>query len=774
MRRSLCVLLVAVFAGCTAGPTGGVPARAAEEGGGAPAVYETVGLGGGGAMYSPASSPHDPKLMFLSCDMSGFYRSTDGGKSWKMVDFRQTKGNTRLRAVFHPTDPDVVYFKGLVSRDRGVTWKALGENTPKGIVEMALDPSGERMMIAGTGEGAQMSRDGGATWSKCEDVSGGCVGIYVDPGSPKDKRVVMIGTSGGVFVSMDDGRTFAEETEGLPWKGLRDFAAGRSEAKGKVLAYCTVGGKNVDGKYVGGVYVSDDLAASWRSALGAGAQKGLAKVDRWGATDISQYALLAVAEGKPETVYASCRGVGYHPPNHSTVYRSDDVGKNWRPVFNRDFRFPNLNVENGWISHSITWIWGGFHTVAGFDANTKHPDTAMWTDGGDMFVTHDGGKSWQPGYTTPATPRPERGNVPGKQVGRWKSNGLEVTTTWEYHIDPFASKRHYICYTDIGFAISEDGGETWRNNSRTGGSPWTNTTYMLAFDPEVKGRAWAAMSNVHDIMHWTYVHDRVRGPGGICYTEDHCEKWKVLTEGLPSAPCTSVVVDPKSPKDSRTLYVTMYGRGVYKSTDGGKSWQKKSKGIRLDENPHTVLVKLHPDGTLFCCVTGRRGNGADRLKFPKVGALYRSTDKGESWEDITKSSPLHWPTGFDFDPADSKVIYLPAATIPGGREGGIYKTTDGGRSWARLLRDEDFAGKGGASYVHGMYATVDPENSKRVYLGTGGHGLWYTSDAGRTWKQSGSVPFGSVHRASWDPDDRSTIYVTTFGGGVFKGKAPAE
>ena len=98
------------------------------------------------------------------------------------------------------------------------------------------------------------------------------------------------------------------------------------------------------------------------------------KVDEYGAGDIAQYFLLGVAEGHPDTVYVTCRGTGYWPPDHSTVYRSDDGGKSWRFIYNRDFRFERfgsvsegkLNVDNGWIPYALTWIWGGFHTGNGF------------------------------------------------------------------------------------------------------------------------------------------------------------------------------------------------------------------------------------------------------------------------------------------------------------------------------------------------------------------------------------------------------------------------
>src|SRR5439155_13923050 len=58
-----------------------------------PSKAEPVGPGGGGALFWPAVSPHDPKLMFVSCDMNGFYRSEDGGASWTMVDGRQMHAN---------------------------------------------------------------------------------------------------------------------------------------------------------------------------------------------------------------------------------------------------------------------------------------------------------------------------------------------------------------------------------------------------------------------------------------------------------------------------------------------------------------------------------------------------------------------------------------------------------------------------------------------------------------------------------------------------------
>jgi len=94
-----------------------------------------VGPGGGGAMYAPAISPHNPNLMFISCDMSGVYRSTDGGASWTMLDYRQIHYSQMFTPVFHPSNANIMwdddsrdwaYFIRR-STDGGITWNEVWE-----------------------------------------------------------------------------------------------------------------------------------------------------------------------------------------------------------------------------------------------------------------------------------------------------------------------------------------------------------------------------------------------------------------------------------------------------------------------------------------------------------------------------------------------------------------------------------------------------------------------------------------------------------------------
>jgi len=725
----------------------------------APGPFQNTGIGGGGAMFAPSCSPHDPNLMFINCDMSALYKSKDGGKSWNMVDFRQTGSNTQCRVLYHPKDPNTLYFSGKVSRDQGVTWKPLSAKAPfNEVTEMGVEPDADTpILLVGPNDGAFLSRDGGTNWEKCAGISGKVARFYIDPGSPKEARRIFIATATGIWRSDDSGKTFQDKTAGLPWKEIRDINGGRAADGKKLALYCMIVSKPDGATSKGGVYRSDDNGDSWQPAMGAGINSKIA------GGNAAQYYGLGVGEGKGDIVYTTSTGNEYAFPNHETVYRSDDGGKNWRAIFTRDTRMKECNVENGWIVNSICIGWGGFHTKEdGFYVNPKSPDVAMWTDLGESFVTTDGGKSWRAVYSALASGEP----APTKdKPGHWHSVGLEVTTCWDYKIDPHNHKRHYICYTDIFFAISEDSGSTWCNDSAVSGSKYGNTTYDLTFDPDVPNLVWAAQSDNHDILGGF----PAKGPGGVQVSTDGGYHWSLSNQGLPNMPCRSICIDPKSPKDARVLFCTVYGSGVYKSVDGGKSWALKNNGMDLSQTQNVFMVKRHPDGTLFCTVSGCGKSWQD---FNVCGSIYRSKDGGENWECITNSIKLHWTTDVNFDPRDSNVVYWGAISLPGKGEGGVYKTTDGGKSWARMIKDEDVAGHGGPPYLHVHFICLDPNHPDNVFAGTGTSGLWYSQDAGKTWKQLDGIPFQVINHVTFDPDDPDFVYVSSFGGGIWRGYLP--
>jgi len=694
-------------------------------------------------MYTPAISPHDPNLMLLNCDMSAAYLTTDGGETWGMLHYDQLISSTECKPVFHPTDPNTIYASSgrrgalMISRDRGVTWSKFSNDLPHGILEFAIDPNNPNLMLAGFNGGGYFSEDAGKSWGRCEGLPGPVMGYHIDLTSSHPNRRCFAGTNLGVFKSEDGGASWVEVSSGLPWKDIQAFAGGSDERARVCLLYCSIKSRNVGGAFAGGIYRSDDRGETWREAMGE-IGKGPGP---------PQYRYLLTTNMQPLTVYASTSSEG-------RIFRSDDGGSRWHPIMFRTRVSGKLNVEPDYI---IAETGGWDENISGMNINPTDPNHVIVTNWMACNITRDGGKTWSSSHTRRAPGQGAPG--PGQ---RWFNNGLVVTTAWHYYIDPFQYNRHYIAYTDIGYARSTDKGESWYWHH---GRPLRNTTYELAFDQEVPGRIWAAFADLHDIPNMNVIsgrHYRPQARGGVGISEDFGVTWRDSSVGLPDKPVTSIVLDTKSPMDARVLYASCFESGVYKSVNGGKNWSVKSKGLGVPENIRTCRLIIHPDDTIFVLVTSPT-KGA---KPGVTGAgLYRSQDRGESWEWINSSQPLHWPKDFDVDPRDSRVIYLGAGDLYG-PEGGLYKTEDGGEKWRRIAREgpETFG------------ATINPKFPDQVYMclteGALGPGLWLSKDRGESWRPMRGMPFRNAMRVSFDPDDDSIIYVSTFGGSVWRG--PAE
>jgi photosystem II stability/assembly factor-like uncharacterized protein len=705
-------------------------------------------------MYMPSISPHDPNLILITCDMSGAYRTTDGGRTWEMIHHEYLLGSTRCRSVFHPRDPNVIFgangYRGelRVSRDRGQTWGPLGKGLPPGLLELAIDSIRGDLLLAGTQDGVFYSNDGGQSWKQSAGFRGRPVGLHIGPSNSQGQWRCFAASTIGFFRSLDSGATWEKIGEGLPEKPLVDFVGGCTADR--CTLYCVSEGEIAGGRYVGGIYRSTDGGETWVQAMGKGidvTERVFTRGERRSVI-VPNYNLVVTNNVRPETVYVAQSRPGQ-------VYRSDDAGETWRPTY---FADPNEEVFNVEPSYSMAETGRGGSTASGLGVSPADPETVVMTDWFKCQITRDGGRSWQTLHTRSA--EPERRLAKGQ---RWINNGLVVTTVWHYYIDPFERGRHYIAYTDVKFARSEDAGKTWISDFA---EPLRNTTYELAFDPEIPGKIWGAFADMHDIPDGNIIHGRhyrEQSGGGVGISQDFAVTWKDTSEGLPKEPVTSIVLDPKSPKDARTLYAALFEAGVFKSIDGGRSWVRKSEGLGApDKNMRACRLILHPDGTLFCLVTALVKDGEFQPEGP---GLYCSKDGGESWKYLNQSQPLFWPKDYDVDPRSSNVIYLGAADTNRKEEGGLYKTSDGGLTWSRIAR------KGPETFG----ATVHPRRPDWVYMclteSAPGSGLWLSKDAGKSWKPFLGIPFRNVQRVSFDKADPSVIYVDTFGGSVWKGPA---
>ncbi len=711
--------------------------------------FKVTGIGGAGGMYTPAASPYDKNLMLVSCDMGGNYRSVDGGRHWELIPCKQlvTTGNS-CYPVFLKDGSILWPIAGTIkmSRDSGKTWTTMGKPlggavTLFGVFEAGQAGNKDVVFLAHVkNKGIQRSEDMGETWKQVLAMDSFSMAVV-------GKRAY-VGAYLKLHVSADAGATWEMLNDPLV-AGKTAHGLGGAEDKNGSIVYAAM--------YAGGIAKSTDGGKTWKTVMEKYEDQKAIMVP-WNQTKIAYMA-------------QASHGLG-----NGKVWKTADAGETWKECFKMNG--PEKNVALSWVQTQLGW--GYYITDKGFGMCPTDPNVLMLTTQGDFYVSRDGGTTWQQMMNE------DMGVLPGDPGRRYRCNGLEVTSSWGFLFDPLDKDRRYIAYTDIGFARSVDKGETWISSAA--GCPWGNTFYQVVCDPDVKGRLYAATASMHDIPNWGFV-EKVgnRKGGGVCVSDNGGVSWKVLGKGLPLLPCTSICLDPKSPKENRTIYAAMFESGCWKSVDGGQTWVNKSsylppRPVPLAEggetvtnsanllgnpgNLHVLKVYVHPKtGHVYCGITAFQ----EGSKFTVPGGLWKSTDGGDNWTDLTKDLKLHWPGNFAVNPENPNVIYLTAATIPGGREGGVYGTTDGGKTWTRLLKDEDFAATGGAGYVHCFYVNIDPSNPDHVYLGTNGHGLWFSADAGKTWKRVEDFPFASVTNVTFDPDDANAMYVCTFGGGVWRG-----
>ena len=703
--------------------------------------FECLGIGGGGQMYGVGISPHDKNLMHLSCDMGNFYQSADGGRAWRMIDQLQMNGTgNSCRPAYHPTDPNVVYqvyhggygtWSFRVSRDRGRTWEILCDGwpakQPEGrdkfdhVTAINIDPADARLIFVATGEGLWRSTDGGRNFARCEGVEGGAVWTYVQPPRGGGGPLTFAGTTTGLYVSTDRGATWTRRGRDLP-EGMFGMGAA-TDPEGVVHLYTC---------HKGAVCLSHDGGETFTRAEGLPEQF---------------FRFITVSEKAPRTVYVSTFEGDFG------VYKTVDGGRTWEQVLG-PYGEPGSRVHWGWIGIEMGKGWGGRAnciTVAPDD-----PDTVAYVNTGELFITRDGGRTWQEHASKYHGPDPN--NIQKGQS--WGSVGLEVALPGSVLFDPFVKDRWYLTYGDICFLVSTDGGRSWRRSVEGIPKGWTNSTYRVVADPDRKGVLYAACSGAHDTLA-----SAQHRHGGPVISTDHGETWKPIADGLKteSSFATDIVIDPRSPVDRRTLYCVMFDDGLYKSTDGGRSWTRKMTGLGKPGNDKVYSVRLLDDGTLYAMVTANRVG----WKFPNPGGgLYRSTDAGESWVDITKGMDLAFPRCFAVDPFDKTHIYL-ATSQGSGREGaGLWETTDGGGTWTRVLSSEklnELAGRMLYPFLHSNGLTFHPKRKGWVYYATGTHGLWLTKDGGKTWKQFVGIPRLTVSKIFFDPKDADIIYAGSVG-----------
>ncbi|MEM8896446.1 MAG: glycosyl hydrolase [Bacteroidota bacterium] len=263
--------------------------------------------------------------------------------------------------------------------------------------------------------------------------------------------------------------------------------------------------------------------------------------------------------------------------------------------------------------------------------------------------------------------------------------------------------------------------------------------------------------------------------GGVWKTADGGSTWKNITDGYVKVGSIGAV--EVAPSDPNVLYVgtgsasprgnISTGKGIYKSVDGGKSWSF----IGLEKTGQIAKIVIHPDNPdwLYVAALGNIfGPNPER-------GVYKSTDGGASWEKVCYLSEKTGAIDLVMDPTNPRILYAgfwrverkPWTLIDGDLEGGVYKSTDHGETWTKL---EGGLPNGVAGRIGIAISPVNPNKlwvireAKEESQG----GIFFSQDAGNSWKRINRDH--KLRQRAWyysrifaDPQDEHTVYVTNTG-----------
>jgi len=233
---------------------------------------------------------------------------------------------------------------------------------------------------------------------------------------------------------------------------------------------------------------------------------------------------------------------------------------------------------------------------------------------------------------------------------------------------------------------------------------------------------------------------------------------------------TAIVVDPHN---SDRVFVAVQGhpyghneeRGIFRSLDGGKSFEKV---LYKDENTGGADLVMDPGNpqVLFAALWAARVapweiRSGESFVIPGSG-LYKSADGGATWQQITKGLPggddLLGRIGIAIAPSNPKRMYL---TAEAQKEPGIYRSDDGGESWRHVNDDHRVGGRGPGA----MGIAVSPDNADLIYVAN--TTTWKSTDGGKTFAGFKGAPGGDDYQRIWiNPNNPQTIALSSDQGAV--------
>ncbi|MFC0655513.1 WD40/YVTN/BNR-like repeat-containing protein [Mongoliitalea lutea] len=273
--------------------------------------------------------------------------------------------------------------------------------------------------------------------------------------------------------------------------------------------------------------------------------------------------------------------------------------------------------------------------------------------------------------------------------------------------------------------------------------------------------------------------------GGVWKTTDGGSTWANVSDGYFGGSIGAVTV---APSDPNIIYVgggektvrgnVSYGYGFWKSSDAGKTWED----LGMEETRFISRIRVHPSNpdVVYAAVLG------DIFKPTAMRGVYKSTDGGKSWDRKLFVDSQSGAVDLILDPNNPEVMYAttwqvkrtPYSLESGGPGSKMFKSTDGGENWTEISRNKGLP----AGLLGIMGITVSPVNSNRLWaiVENLDGGVFRSDDGGMTWEKTNDDR--NLRQRAWyytrlyaDSQDENTVYVlnvayhkSTDGGKTFK------
>jgi photosystem II stability/assembly factor-like uncharacterized protein len=798
--------------------------------GSATGIYKSINGGNtwtssglnGTQVFSLAIDPQNPLTLYASTSL-GLSKSINGGASWANANTGLSFGGGSP-IIIDPTTPTTLYTVAggggvFKSTNSAGNWSQVNNGLTNTTVRaLAIDPTAPSTLYAGTaGGGVFKTTDAGASWSAVNN------GPSLSTGNMSSLAIVPTSTA-TVFAGTSDGRILKSTNAGGSWSTVYttttntsiralaidagspakvvagvdstnlnlnspDVFVTKLNPSGSALLYSTFVGGLLDDEanaiaidvsgnaYIAGLTTSSDYpTVNPAQAAFAGGQgctdAFITKLNPSGsALSFSTYLggtgcdrARAIALDNSGNVYVGGQTASSNlatPGAFQTTLSSAPFGGD---AFAARFSsggalgyFTYLGGNGDDFAFGIATDGSGNAYVTGQTTSTNFPtanaiQSTMRGSNGDAFVTK----------VNPAGSALIYSTYLGGSDGE-SGNGIAVDLSGNAYVTGYSSSIDFplvagALRTKSPLFKSSDGGNNWSNENFGFDYGQINA---LAIDPTASAKVYAGtpLNNFRSV--------------------DGGRTWTSSMVGLFLPVVTSIAVNPSTPS---TVYLTCpntggfnASRGVYKSTDGGQSWNSANNGMN---NAGAVSIVIDPNtpSTLYTVTGSALFKSVDSAgTWNKIGpqtfslgllvidpvtpttlyaardgsgfnsGVFKSTDSGVNWQAINNGLTSGFIYHLALDPTTPTTLYAAAGS------GGLFKSTNGGGSWTII-----------STTLQGPIA-VDPSNPANIYaVGTNNSGLFKSADGGATWKAiNNGLRSSSIMTIVVSPTNSSIVYVGT-------------